>query len=148
MKYLKKFEENKKYVVDWIKTDSSKLVNKIIHDIKDICVELTDIGFYIICRGSMFISSDRHQIYVEITKGLRNIEFKFTEIYEYIEMTKDYLKEYPVEVSYRIDGINYNEEEYVYYTQRRIDKNHPGYKDISNILRFSIIIKLEDETYK
>lgn len=151
MKYLKTFEGLTTSVVDKIKSD-----------IKDIFIELTDINFMIDITDNkeklqwLYRKNDvgRYQIDVTITKGIprdgvremKSIEF--IEIYEYIEMVKDYLKEYPVEVSYMIDGINYNEEEYGYYTQRRIDKNHPGHKDISNISMFKIKIKLEDEASK
>ena len=147
MKYLKTFEGLTTSVVDKIKSD-----------IKDIFIELTDINFMIDITDNkeklqwLYRKNDvgSYQIDVTITKGgvieMKSIEF--IEIYEYIEMVKDYLKEYPVEVSYMIDGINYNEEEYVYYTQRRIDKNHPGHKDIHNISMFRIKIKLEDETSK
>lgn len=144
MKYLKTFEGLTTSVVDKIKSD-----------IKDICVELTDIEFDVEITDNkeklqwLYMKNDvgRYQIDVTITKGEME-SYKFIEIYEYIEMVKDYLKEYPVEVSYMIDGINYNEEEYGYYTQRRIDKNHPGHKDISNISMFKIKIKLEDEASK
>ena len=151
MKYLKTFEGLTTSVVDKIKSD-----------IRDIFIELTDINFMIDITDNkekiqwLYKKDDvgRYQIDVTITKGIprdgvremKSIEF--IEIYEYIEMVKDYLKEYPVEVSYMIDGINYNEEEYVYYTQRRIDKNHPGHNDIRNISIFKIKIKLEDETSK
>lgn len=144
MKYLKTFEGLTTSVVDKIKSD-----------IKDICVELTDIEFDVEITDNkeklqwLYMKNDvgRYQIDVTITKGEME-SYKFIEIYEYMEMVKDYLKEYPVEVSYMIDGINYNEEEYGYYTQRRIDKNHPGHKDISNISMFKIKIKLEDEASK
>jgi len=145
MKYLKTFESLTTSVVDKIKSD-----------IKDIFIELTDINFMIDItdnKEKLQRKNDvgRYQFDVTITKGIprdgviKMKSIEFIEIYEYIEMVKDYLKEYPVEVSYMIDGINYNEEEYVYYTQRRIDKNHPGHKDIRNISMFSIKIKLEDE---
>lgn len=147
MKYLKTFEGLTTSVVDKIKSD-----------IKDICVELTDIEFDVEITDNkeklqwLYMKNDvgRYQIDVTITKGEME-SYKFIEIYEYMEMVKDYLKEYPVEVSYMIDGrdcIDYNEEEYVYYTKRIIDKNHTGHKDIRIISMFRIKIKLEDEASK
>lgn len=144
MKYLKTFEGLTTSVVDKIKSD-----------IKDICVELTDIEFDVEITDNkeklqwLYRKNDvgRYQIDVTITKGEME-SYEFIEIYEYMEMVKDYLKEYPVEFSYMIDGINYNEEEYGYYTQRRIDKNHTSHKDICNISMFKIKIKLEDEASK
>jgi hypothetical protein len=132
MKYLKTFEGLTTSVVDKIKSD-----------IKDICVELTDIEFDVEITDNkeklqwLYRKEDvgRYQIDVTITKGEME-SYEFIEIYEYMEMVKDYLKEYPVEFSYMIDGINYNEEEYGYYTQRRI------------ISMFKIKIKLEDEASK
>ena len=144
MKYLKTFEGLTTSVVDKIKSD-----------INDIFIELTDINFMIDITDNReklqwLYKKDggRYEIDITITKGIPRDgvrvfkDIQFVEIYDYVEMLKDYLKEYPVEVSYMIDGINYNEEEYVYYTKRRIDKNHP---DISI---FKIKIKLEDETSK
>jgi len=150
MKYLKTFEGLTTSVVDKIKSD-----------INDIFIELTDINFMIDITDNReklqwLYKKDvgRYEIDITITKVhfsypiSWNTSIQFVEIYDYVEMLKDYLKEYPVEVSYMIDGINYNEEEYVYYTKRRIDKNHPGHKDIRNISIFKIKIKLEDETSK
>lgn len=139
MKYLKTFEGL-----------TTSTIDKIKSDIKDICVELTDIGFDIYiyqCPKSIYQAA---WMDIKISKsGVYNLmSYKFNEIYEYMEMVTDYLKEYGVEFSYIIDGLNYNEEEYSHYIQRRIDKNHTFHKDVPNIVVFKIRIKLEDETYK
>ena len=88
MKYLKTFEGLTTSVVDKIKSD-----------IKDIFIELTDINFMIDITDNkeklqwLYMKNDvgRYQIDVTITKGEME-SYKFIEIYEYIEMVKDYLK--------------------------------------------------------
>ena len=150
MKYLKTFEGLTTSVVDKIKSD-----------INDIFIELTDINFMIDITDNReklqwLYKKDvgRYEIDITITKGIprdgvREMKsIQFVEIYDYVEMLKDYLKEYPVEVSYMIDGINYNEEEYSHYVRRRIDKNHTFHKNVPDISVFMIEIKLKDETYK
>ncbi len=162
MKYLKRFEGLT--TQGWVRLPpiAQSAVNKIKSDIKDICIELTDTEFDVEITDNkeklrwLYRKNDvgRYQIDVTITKGIlrdgvrKMKSIEFIEIYDYIEMVKDYLKEYPIEVSYMIDGINYNEEEYIYYTQRRIDKNHKHHDDIRNISMFKIKIKLEDEASK
>ena len=139
MKYLKTFEGL-----------TTPTIEKIVSDIRDMCVELTDVNFMI----DIHRDGDNNEIDIRISKGIPRdgvIEMKtyeFVEIYENIEMIIDYLKEYTCDIKFRIDGRNYNKEEYSNYVRRRIDKNHEFHKDIPKISFFSIKIKLEDETSK
>jgi len=151
MKYLKTFEGL-----------TTSIVDKIKSDIKNMCVELTDIEFDVEITDNkeklqwlyMKDNVGRYEIDITVTKSqLRdgtsyNKSYNFSDIYEYMEMVTDYLKEYPIEFSYMIDGINYNEVEYSHFIQRRIDKNHTFHKDVPKISIFRIKIKLEDETSK
>ena len=136
MKYLKTFEGL-----------TTPTIEKIVSDIRDMCVELTDISFII----NIARDGNNNEIDVRVTKGVHSFYakgYKFEEIYEYMSMVIDYLKDYPCSISYRIDGTTYNEEEYSHYVRRRIDKNHTFHKSINDITVFMIEIKLEDETSK
>lgn len=133
MKYLKTFEKL-----------TTPNIEKIVSDIRDICVELTDVGFMI-----NITRDDENEIDFRLSKGfprgsvIQMMTYKFEEVYEYISMILDYLQETPCGISYRIDGIDYNEEEYSHYIRRRMDKNHNFHKDVPEISFFKIKIKLK-----